>query len=40
MALEVPGCASRFDTLLEDVARGDAARATAVGIARNPFWVE
>jgi hypothetical protein len=36
----VLGCASRFDILLEDVARGDAARGTAVGTARNPFRVD
>lgn len=36
MVLEGPGCVSWFDTLLEDVARGDVAHATAVGIARNP----
>lgn len=40
MALEVLGCASRSGTLLEDVAREDAARATAVGNARNPSWVD
>lgn len=40
MTLEGLGCASWFDTLLEDVARGDAAHATAVGIARNPSLAE
>lgn len=40
MTREDPGCASWFDTLLEGVARGDAAHATAVGIARNPSSVE
>lgn len=39
MTLEALGCVSWVDSLLEDVAREDAARATAVGIARNPWSV-